>query len=76
MKPQDIIFIFLLLGLLFFRKPRWFVIAGIALLILSIPLFEFWIFFTAQRFVWYAAAFFLTAILLELYEDFRSSGKK
>lgn len=62
MKPQDIFFIILLLALLYKRKPEWMAIAGLILLTLAIPLFYFWIFFTAQRFVMYAAVFFLCAI--------------
>jgi len=67
MKPQDIgFFIVLLVLLLFKRNPRLFIVAGLVCLILSMPLFHFWIFFTAQRLVWYAAAFLLTGIILIL----------
>lgn len=64
MKPQDILFIVLLLFLFWKRAPNWFVIAGLVCLVLSIPLFQFWVFFTAERLVWYAFAFFLAAIVL------------
>jgi hypothetical protein len=60
MKPQDILFILILIFLLWKRNPKYFSIAGLACLLISIPLFHFWIFFTAQRLVWYA--FVLLAI--------------
>jgi len=70
MKPQDLIFIFVLIVLMiFFRKPKLFVAVGLACLILSIPLFAFWIFFTAQRLTYYAAAFFFFSIILTLISN-------
>jgi len=68
MKPQDLIFFIVVLILLYKRKPDWFVAAGLACIILSIPLFSFWIFFTAQRLVYYAAAFFLISVVLFLIQ--------
>lgn len=64
MKPQDIIFFVVLAALLHKRTPRILVFAGIVCLLLSMPLFSLWIFFTAQRLTWYAGAFFLAAIVL------------
>lgn len=64
MKPQDIIFIFILIILLYKRKAEWFVYAGLACLIVSAPLFYFQIFFTAQRLTHYAVAFFTIAVLI------------
>ena len=66
MKPQDIIFLVLLLFLLYKRKPQWFAAVGLALLILSMPLFHFWVFFTAERFVYYAFFLFLISAILLL----------
>ena len=66
MKVQEILFFVILAFLFFKRKPRNFVIAGIICLALSIPLFYFWIFFTAERLTWYAAAFFLLFLLFSL----------
>jgi len=63
MKPQDILFIILLLGILFLRRPRILVAAGLICLFFSIPLFAHWVFFTAERLVMYAAGFFLAAII-------------
>lgn len=63
MKIQDIVF-FIILGILLFIKiPRWFVYAGLICLIIAMPLFASWIFFTAERLTWYAGAFFLAAVL-------------
>jgi len=64
MKIQDIVFFTIFLSLLIKRNPRLAAGAGIIALILSIPLFSFWIFFTAERLVMYAAAFFLLSIAL------------
>ncbi|MBI5619666.1 hypothetical protein HY950_01775 [Candidatus Gottesmanbacteria bacterium] len=66
MKIQDSIFIAVLAILLLLRKPKWFAVAGVASLIVSIPLFTVWIFFTAQRLIWYAAAFFFLSLLFSL----------
>lgn len=66
MKIQDSLFIAVLVILLAMRKPRYFVFAGLVSLTLAIPLFAVWIFFTAQRLVWYAAAFFFMFILFSL----------
>ncbi len=65
-KPQDLIFIIVLALLLLKGDPRWFVSAGLISLVLSIPLFHQWIFFTAQHLVYYAFAFFLISVLLNL----------
>lgn len=66
MKPQDIAF-FIILGILIWRADnRALVLAGLICLVLAVPLFAGWIFFTAERLTWYAAAFFLTAIIRQL----------
>jgi len=64
MKPQDILFIIILLALLSVRRPRLLVWAGLLSLFLSMPLFSFWIFFTAERLVMYATGFLLVAIVM------------
>ena len=68
MKPQDIAFIVIFIALIIYRKPKLLVAAGLACLLISMPLFAKWIFFTAERLTWYAAAFFLIAILVNLYQ--------
>lgn len=67
MKPQDILFFLVFGSLLGIRKPRLFVIAGLASLVLAIPLFATWTFFTAERLTWYAAAFFVTFIVISTF---------
>ena len=68
MKPQDIAFIIIFMIFILLRKPKLLVVGGLACLFISIPLFAKWIFFTAERLTWYAAAFFLVAIVLSLIE--------
>ncbi len=66
MKPQDILFIIVLLILLWKRKPEWFILMGLLSFLCSMPLFAYWIFFTAQRFMYYGFAFLLFGILFSL----------
>ncbi len=68
MKPQDIVFLLFLALLLYKRSPRLLAASGILFLLLSIPLFAKWIFFTAERFTVYAAILFLIAIVLNVAE--------
>jgi hypothetical protein len=64
MKPQDILFFIVLLVLLFIKKPRLLVGVSLLCLLLSIPFFSLWIFFTAERLVMYAAGFLFAAIIV------------
>lgn len=66
MKPQDFGFFIVFAILLFVRRPVYFVWVGLACLVLAIPLFATWTFFTAERLTWYAAAYFLTFVLISL----------
>ena len=66
MKPQDVGFFILLGVLLLFRRPIVFVLVGLGCLLVAIPLFATWTFFTAERLTWYATAFFLTFIFISL----------
>ena len=68
MKIQDIIFTLIITSLFAFRKPGSFVYVGLCFLILSIPLFFRWVFFTAERCTWYAAiCFFIYCIYTLIY---------
>jgi len=67
MKPQDFVFGMVFVGLLFSGKPRLLVWAGLISLVLSIPLFTLWIFFTAERLTWYAAAFFAAYVVVSSF---------
>lgn len=66
MKPQDILFFVVFSALLVLRRPRLFVISGLMCLLLAIPLFATWTFFTAERLTWYAAACFVAFIIISL----------
>lgn len=64
MKPQDILFFVVFAALLVLHKPRLYVMSGLMCLLLAIPLFATWTFFTAERLTWYAAAFFAAFIII------------
>ena len=64
MKIQDLLFGFVFLLIAWRKEAKLATVIGLACLILAIPLFKFWIFFTAERLTWYAAAFFAYAGLL------------
>ncbi len=66
MKPQDIGFFVIFASILLLRRPSLLVWAGLACLVLAIPLFATWTFFTAERLTWYAAAYFFVFILISL----------
>ena len=66
MKPQDILFFIVFAVLLAVRKPRLLVVSGLVCLLMSVPLFATWTFFTAERLTWYAAACFAAFILISL----------
>lgn len=66
MKIQDLVFVLLFLFVLWRRNSKLSIIIGLFCLLLAIPLFQFWIFFTAERLTWYAAAFFAYGILFQL----------
>lgn len=71
MKPQDIIFIIVFLIVVFKRSFKLSVSLGLACLILSIPLFANWVFFTAQRLTYYAAAFIALAVIFIFIDEVR-----
>lgn len=63
MKIQDIVFVIAFLFFALRQNPRWSASAGLICLVISIPLFATWTFFTAERLTWYGAAFFLLSII-------------
>lgn len=71
MKIQDLAFFITLAVLLLVRRPIYLVWAGLGSLVLSIPLFATWVFFTAERLTWYAAAYFLVFVLISLFRPHR-----
>lgn len=68
MKIQDLGFLVAFLAVLVARNDRLATLTGLLCLALAIPLFAFWIFFTAQRLIMYAAAFFLLAIIFQSWQ--------
>lgn len=66
MKIQDLLFIIALTTLIYKKNPKLAVLVGLGSLVLSIPLFATWTFFTAERLTWYAGGFFLTAIIFSV----------
>lgn len=75
MKIQDIVFFVVLALLILKRSPGLCAICGILCLLLSMPLFSFWIFFTAERLTWYAGAFFLLSIVFYLFNSKKHADK-
>jgi len=69
MKPQDIIFILILLFLIYKRDVRLIVIFGLGCIILSIPFYMNWIFFTAERLTIYSFGYLLLAIILLFFQE-------
>jgi len=68
MKIQDLSFLIVLAALLYKKDSKLFLISGLGSLILSIPLFYFQIFFTAQRLVYYGFAFILIAVVFMIFK--------
>lgn len=66
MKIQDILFIIIVLMLLYKHKENSFLLLGLVCLLIAIPLFYFYIFFTAERLVWYG----ILLILIECVYKF------
>jgi uncharacterized membrane protein YfcA len=64
MKIQDLAFIVVLLALFLLKKKNLFVYAGVISLVVSMVFYAKWIFYTAQRLTWYAAAFFLICSIM------------
>lgn len=66
MKIQDIIFLIFFAFLILRHRENSFVSFGLLFLLLSIPFFYFWVFFTAERLIYYAAALILAETALKL----------
>lgn len=75
MKAQDIVFIFVTIVLMALRQPRMFVRVALASTAVSVPLFAFWVFFTAQRLVLYAAAWLALYCIYMLLTQ-RENGRR
>jgi hypothetical protein len=68
MKIQDIIFLVLLAILLFKHKENSFVAFGLLCFLLAMPFFYFWIFFTAERLVYYGALLVLVEVIFKFVQ--------
>lgn len=68
MKIQDVLFIIFYCMVATTRRSRVFLIAGFLSMILAIPLFALWVFFTAERLIWYGAAFIGTYAISQCIE--------
>lgn len=66
MKIQDLTFLVILAFLVWRQDQKLSVLLGLIALLVSIPLFATWTFFTAERLSWYAAAFFLLSVIFQL----------
>lgn len=66
-KIQDVFFVIVLLILLSLGRKKLFVIAGLCSLVIAIPLYSQWIFFTAQRLVMYGAFLIFISLVLFLF---------
>lgn len=64
MKIQDIVFVLVTLFLLYKQRYEWLVTAALVCMLVSIPFFALWIFFTGQRLIIYAFFFLVLACLL------------
>lgn len=74
-KPQDILFVISIVILLYKKDYRLFIASGIFSLVISMPLFAKWIFFTAERLTWYSMVFFSVAIVLLITSNLRKESK-
>jgi hypothetical protein len=64
MKPQDVVFLVVLIFLLLSYRKKFLLAAGLLCYAIAIPLFAKWIFFTAERLTWYGSLFILLALLI------------
>jgi hypothetical protein len=68
MKIQDILFLLFFAVLLFKHKENSFASFGLLSFLLAIPFFYFWIFFTAEKLVWYGVLLITAEVILKLWE--------
>lgn len=76
MKVQDIGFLIILSFLIWRGNHRLATMVGLICLILAIPLFSLWIFFTAQRLVMYAAVFFALSIIMMVFNNCETVSRR
>lgn len=66
MKPQDVVFFIIIALLAWYKRPQLFLCVAMISMVLSALLFHQWVFFTAQRLLWYAAACIAIVTVYEL----------
>jgi predicted membrane protein len=66
MKPQDVVFFIIIALLAWYKRPQLFLSTAMISMVLSALLFHQWVFFTAQRLLWYAAACIAIVTVYEL----------
>jgi hypothetical protein len=73
MKIQDILFLIFFVILLFKHKENSFVSFGLGCLLLAMPFFYLYIFFTAERLIYYGVLLILVEIIFKLAEIARNN---
>jgi len=66
---QTTILFTILVALIITRKPRLFFLASLVCVILSIPLYSFWIFYTAQKLVEFAFYFLAFGVVFSFINN-------
>jgi hypothetical protein len=74
MKIQDILFLVFFVILLFKHKENSFVAFGLGCFLLAMPFFYLYIFFTAERLVYYGVLLILAEIVLKLVKLIRDNN--
>jgi hypothetical protein len=69
MKIQDVLFLVTLFFLIFKRDSKLSLYFGLGSILVSIPLFYFQVFFTAEHLIWYSAAFISLSIILMIFKE-------
>jgi len=69
MKIQDLLFVLVFIFVFWRGSVKLAIIIGLFCLVLAAFLFNFWVFFTAERLVIYSAALFLYSIIRQIYEN-------
>ena len=69
MKIQDLLFVLVFIFVFWRGSAKLATIIGLFCLVLAAFLFKFWVFFTAERLVWYSVALFLYSIIKQIYEN-------
>ena len=76
MKIQDIFFLVIFVLIASRQNIRLSAGIGLACVVLAIPLFAKWVFFTAEHLTLYAAGFFLLAVAQGIVIEIKNSHNK